>query len=312
MLADNKKEVKHCVGYNASFLLLFCALSKNKNIYIFIFAPFGVLKGGRPAGAGRPPANSSTTAPPAHILEFALLCMAETEPILLRRYKLPFTLIYALKSAILALWQPVLQPATERLEVYFFNKNAFAYFLKWARSICTLLLFFELRLYCRKRARAGKTDSDLYISCILSRVFCLPYYTVFAFCKRLTLQPFLRRYCVVFLPIAFLRLRFVRFAFWFFAFFTTFLADLLPFLVFTTVLKTFYKGFWIKPFTLQKKRLTAFFYSQPWNQKEMYTTLFYKAAFLMQITQSIVTKPKQPKRIIQRFVLHCLLQKVRF
>ena len=103
MLADNKKEVKHCVGYNASFLLLFCALSKNKNIYIFIFAPFGVLKGGRPAGAGRPPANSNITAPTAHILEIALLCMAETGPILLRRYKLPFTLIYALKSAILAL-----------------------------------------------------------------------------------------------------------------------------------------------------------------------------------------------------------------
>ena len=68
MLADNKKEVKHCVVYNASFLLLFCALSKNKNIYIFIFAPFGVLKGGPPAGAGGPPANSNITAPTAHIL----------------------------------------------------------------------------------------------------------------------------------------------------------------------------------------------------------------------------------------------------
>ena len=84
MLADNKKEVKCGVGYNASLLLLFCALSKNKNIYIFIFAPFGVLKGGRPGGAGRHPANSNTAAPTAHILEIALLCMAETRPILLR------------------------------------------------------------------------------------------------------------------------------------------------------------------------------------------------------------------------------------
>lgn len=55
VLADNKKGVKCGVGYNASLLLLFCALSKNKNIYIFIFAPFGVLKGGPPADAGGPP-----------------------------------------------------------------------------------------------------------------------------------------------------------------------------------------------------------------------------------------------------------------
>lgn len=176
--------------------------------------------------------------------------MAETRPILLRWYNLPFTLIYALKSAILALWQPVLQPAAERLEVYFFNKNAFAYFLKWARSICTLLLFFELRLYCRKCASAGKTYTDLHISCILSRAFCLAYYTVFAFCKHLMLQPLLHHYCVVLLPSTFLRLRFVRFAFLPFAFCATFLADLLPSLIFTTVLETFYKGFWVKPFAL--------------------------------------------------------------
>lgn len=108
VLADSKKEEKHCVGYNASFFLLFCALSKNKNIYIFIFAPFGALKGARPAGAGRAPPTSSITAPPAHIMEYTLLCMAETGLILLRRYNLPFTLIYALKSAILALWRLVL------------------------------------------------------------------------------------------------------------------------------------------------------------------------------------------------------------
>lgn len=312
MLADNKKEVKHCVVYNASFLLLFCALSKNKNIYIFIFAPFGVLKGGPPAGAGGPPANSNITAPTAHILEFALLCMAETGPIILRWYNLPFTLIYALKSAILALWQPVLQPAAERLKVYFFNKNVFAYFLKWAQSICTLLLFFELRLYCRKCASAGKTYIYLYAQHFLSCVLRLAYYTVFAFCKHLMLQPLLHRYYVVLLPSAFLRLCFVRFAFLPFAFCATFLAVLLPPLIFTTVLNTFYKGFWVKPFALQKKRLTAFFYSQPWNQKEICTTLFYKPAFLMQITQSIVTKQKPPKRIIQCFVLHCLLLKVRF
>lgn len=238
--------------------------------------------------------------------------MAETRPILLRWYNLPFTLIYALKSAILALWQPVLQPAAERLEVYFFNKNVFAYFLKWARNICTLLLFSELRLYCRKCASAGKTYIELYAQHFLSRAFCLAYYTVFAFYKRLTLQPLINCYCVFLLPSTFLRLRFARFAFWFFAFFTTFLADLLPSLIFTTVLNTFYKGFWVKPFTLQKKRLTAFFYSQPWNQKKICTMLFYKPAFLMQITQSIVTKPKPPKRIIQCFVLHCLLPRVRF
>ena len=178
-------------------------------------------------------------------------------------------MIYALKSAILTLWQPVLQADAERLEVYFFNKNVFAYFLKWARSICTLLLFCELRLYCRKRATAGKTCTDLYISCFLGCAFCLPYYTVFAFYKRLTPQPLLNYYCVVLLLSAFLRLRFVRFAFLPFAFCATFLAGLLPFLIFTTVLMTFYKGFWTKPFTLQKKRLTAFFCDQPWNQKEI-------------------------------------------
>ena len=231
---------------------------------------------------------------------------------MLRWYNLPFILIYALKSAILALWQPVLQPTAERLEVWFFNKNVFAYFLKWAQSIYTPLLFFELRLYCRKCVSAGKTYIYLYTLRFLSRALRLPFYAILAFCKCLTLQPLLNYCCVVLLPSTFLRLRFVRFAFWFFAFFTTFLAGLLPFLIFTTVLSAFYKGFWIKPFTLQKKRLTAFFYSQPWNQKEICTTLFYKPAFLMQIIQSIVTKPKPPKRIIQCFVPHCLLLKVRF
>lgn len=186
------------------------------------------------------------------------------------------------------------------------------YFLKWARSIYTLLLFFELRLYCRKCASVGKTYIDLYARHFLNCALRLTFYAILVFYKRLTLQPFLHCHCVFLLPIAFLRLRFVRFAFWFFAFFTTFLADLLPFLIFTTVLKTFYKGFWTKPFTLQKKRLTVFFYSQPWNQKEIYTTLFYKPAFLMQITQSIVTKRKPPKRIIQCFVLYGLQMKVRF
>lgn len=194
----------------------------------------------------------------------------------------------------------------------FFNKNVFAYFLKWARSICILLLFFEKRLYCRKRASAGKTYTCLYALCFWCRAFCLTYYVVFAFCKRWTLQPLLHCHCVFLLPIAFLRLRFVRFAFWTFAFFTTFLAELLPFLIFTTVLSAFYVGFWTKPFTLQKKRLTAFFCDQPWNRKEICTLLFYKAAFLMQITESIVTKRKPPKRIIQCFVLHHLLPRVRF
>ena len=178
-------------------------------------------------------------------------------------------MIYALKSAILTLWRPVFKAGAERLEVYFFNKNVFAYFLKWARSICTLLLFCELRLYCRKRADAGKTYTCLYALCFWCRAFCLPYYIVFAFYKRLTLQPLLNYYCVVLLPSAFLRLCFVRFAFLPFAFCTTFWADLLPPLIFTTVLVTFYKGFWVKPFALQKKRLTAFFCYQPWNQKEI-------------------------------------------
>lgn len=82
VLADNKKEVKCCVGYNASLLLLFCALSKNKNIYIFIFAPFGVFKGARPAGAGRAPPIRNSTAPPAHIVVYYVLCRAETRAIL--------------------------------------------------------------------------------------------------------------------------------------------------------------------------------------------------------------------------------------
>ena len=82
MLADNKKEVKCGVGYNASLLLLFCALSKNKNIYIFIFAPFVVFKGARPAGAGRAPAIRNSTAPPAHIVEYYVLCRAETGAVL--------------------------------------------------------------------------------------------------------------------------------------------------------------------------------------------------------------------------------------
>lgn len=82
VLADNKKEVKCCVGYNASLLLLFCALSKNKNIYIFIFAPFGVLKGGTPAGAGGPPAIRNGTAPPARIMVYYILCRAETGAVL--------------------------------------------------------------------------------------------------------------------------------------------------------------------------------------------------------------------------------------
>lgn len=158
------------------------------------------------------------------------------------------------------------------------------YFLKWARSICTLLLFFELRLYCRKCASADKTHTYLYTQRFLCLTLRLTFYAIPVFCKRLTLQPKLHR-CTHFVRMStFFWLCFLRFAFWSFAFFTTFLADLLPFLIFTTVLKTFYKGFWIKPFTLQKKRLTAFFYSQPWNQKEICTTLFYKPAFLMQIT----------------------------
>ena len=40
-------------------------------------------KGGRPAGAGRPPAIRNSTAPPAHIVAYYVLCRAETRAVLL-------------------------------------------------------------------------------------------------------------------------------------------------------------------------------------------------------------------------------------
>ena len=93
------------------------------NNYVF-------TKGARPAGAGRAPPIRNSTAPPAHIVAYYVLCRAETRAILFWWYNLPFALIYALKSAILALWQPVFEPVLSAWRCLFID------FLWWKLNLC--------------------------------------------------------------------------------------------------------------------------------------------------------------------------------
>lgn len=93
------------------------------NNYVF-------TKGARPAGAGRAPPIRNSTAPPAHIWAYYVLCRAETGAVLFWWYKLPLILIYALKSAILALWQPVFEPVLSAWKCLFID------FLWWKLNLC--------------------------------------------------------------------------------------------------------------------------------------------------------------------------------
>ena len=94
------------------------------------FNNYVITKGARPAGAGRALAIRNSTAPPAHIVVYCILCRAETRAVLLWWYNLPFTLIYALKSAILALWQPVFKPVLSAWRCFF------TAFLWWKLNLC--------------------------------------------------------------------------------------------------------------------------------------------------------------------------------
>ena len=94
------------------------------------FNNYAITKGARPAGAGRAPPIRNSTAPPAHIVAYYVLCRAETGAVLFWWYNLPFALIYALKSAILALWQPVFEPVLSALKCLFID------FLWWKLNLC--------------------------------------------------------------------------------------------------------------------------------------------------------------------------------